>query len=56
MRTGALPKAEDIAVDGVIPRTPAVRLENDPVWRPISEIEQALLDFTRTHRARMRRR
>lgn len=49
-------KAEDIAVDGVIPRTPAVRLENDPVWRPISEIEQALLDFTRTHRARMRRR
>lgn len=49
-------RAQDLAVDGVIPRTPAVRLENDPVWRPISEIEQALLDFTRTHRARMKKR
>lgn len=48
--------AEDIAKDGVIPRTPSVLLENDPVWHSISEIENYLLNFTRTHRARMRRR
>lgn len=48
--------AEDIAEDGVIPRTPYVLLENDDNWHPISELENYLNEFTRTHRRRMRRR
>lgn len=48
--------AEEIAENGVIPRTPAVRLENDNVWHPISELETHLLRFVQTHRQRMRRR
>jgi hypothetical protein len=37
-----LPK--DIAVDGFIPRTPYVRLESDENWKPLSSIENRLLD------------
>lgn len=48
--------AEDIAINGVIPRTPYVLLDNDPVWHPIGELETYLLQFTRTHRGRMRNR
>lgn len=48
--------AEEIAVDGVIPRTPYVLLENDTKWHPISELETYLNSFTRTHRDRMRKR
>ncbi len=48
--------ASDIAVNGVIPRTPPVLLENDPNWHPISELESYLLTFTRNNRARMRNR
>jgi hypothetical protein len=33
----------DIAEDGFIPRTPYVRLDNDINWRPLSELEQRLL-------------
>lgn len=42
--------AEDIAENGVIPRTPKVLLENDPIWKPVSEIEDALLEFVKLHR------
>ena len=48
--------ATDIAEDGVIPRTPSVMLQNDPVWHPITRIEEFLLQFTRENRGRMRRR
>ncbi len=48
--------AEDIAKDGVIPRTPVVKLENDTVWHSINDIEKYLLEFTKKHRERMRRR
>lgn len=48
--------AEDIAENGVIPRTPKVLLENDEKWHSISELESYLLQFTRTHRDRMRKR
>lgn len=48
--------SEDIAVDGVIPRTPGVLLCNDPVWRPVSELEAALSKFVKEHRTRMGRR
>lgn len=34
---------KDIAIDGYIPRTPYVRLNNDENWKPIAEIEQRLL-------------
>ena len=33
----------DIAVDGFIPRTPYVKLLDDPNWRPLSELEDRLL-------------
>jgi len=48
--------SKDIAVDGVIPRTPVVRLNDDPNWHPISEIEEYLLQFTKANRSRMRKR
>lgn len=48
--------AEEVAVDGVIPRTPNVLLENDTKWHPICELEEHLLAFTKTHRSRMRTR
>lgn len=48
--------AEEIAENGVIPRTPKVLLENDPRWHPITELEEYLLNFTKTHRARMKKR
>ena len=39
-----------IAIDGFIPRTPFVELENDQNWRPVSEIEQVLLEVVRIRR------
>ena len=48
--------AEEIAENGVIPRTPKVLLENDTKWHPITELEEYLLNFTKTHRARMKKR
>lgn len=49
--------AADIADEnGVIPRTPTVRLQNDPNWHPITQIEEYLLQFTKDNRKRMRRR
>ncbi|MEZ4884117.1 MAG: hypothetical protein R3E32_05195 [Chitinophagales bacterium] len=33
----------DIAENGFIPRTPYVKLKNDPHWRPIQEIEKRLI-------------
>ena len=34
---------KDIAIDGFIPRTPYVKLDNDDHWRPLSELEDRLL-------------
>lgn len=48
--------SKDIAENGVIPRTPKVKLENDEVWHPISDIESYLLEFTKKNRSRMKRR
>ncbi len=48
--------AKDLAVNGVLPRTPIVLLDGDPKWHPIADIEQYLLAFTRENRNRMRRR
>ena len=36
---------EDIAVDGFIPRTPYVLLQNDPYWRPLGELNQKLTEL-----------
>lgn len=48
--------AEDIAEEGVIPRTPKVLLQSDSQWHPISDLETYLLKFTKDHRDRMKRR
>lgn len=48
--------AEDIANNGVIPRTPYVLLENDTNWHSISELETYLTEFVKNHRDRMRNR
>ena len=48
--------SEDIAVNGVIPRTPYVLLENDPVWKPINQIVDNLELFARSKRSRATRR
>jgi len=42
----------EIAVEGFIPRTPYVLLENDPHWLPIGQIESKMLEIVR----RMKRR
>ena len=44
----AIPK--DIAVEGFIPRTPYVKLENDENWRPISQLERKLLQVVKDKR------
>ena len=48
--------ATDIAENGVIPRTPVVLLENDPVWKPIQKITENLELFARSQRERAKRR
>ena len=48
--------ATDIAVSGVIPRTPVVLLENDPIWKPLHKITENLEMFARNERSRARRR
>lgn len=48
--------ATDIAENGVIPRTPVVLLENDPIWKPIEKITENLENFAREQRSRARRR
>ncbi len=48
--------AKDIATEGVIPRTPYVLLENDPVWKPIENIADTLELFARQRRQRGTRR
>lgn len=48
--------ATDIAENGVIPRTPIVLLENDPVWKPIDRITEHLEQFARSQRSRARNR
>ncbi len=35
---------KDIAVDGFIPRTPYVKLSNDENWKPLSTLEERLLE------------
>lgn len=40
----------DIAVDGFIPRTPYVKLNDDNNWRPIAEIEQRLTEIVNERR------
>ena len=44
-----------IAVDGFIPRTPYVLLENDPNWLPISQIEAKMLEIVKVRKTRPRR-
>jgi hypothetical protein len=41
---------KDIAESGFIPRTPYVKLENDLNWRPLSEIEERLLQVVEEKR------
>ncbi len=41
---------KDIAVAGFIPRTPYVKLKNDINWKPISEIEERLLQVVEEKR------
>lgn len=41
---------KDIAVDGFIPRTPYVKLDNDEHWKPLSKIEEKLLDVVEEKR------
>jgi hypothetical protein len=47
---------EDIAEDGFIPRTPYVKLTDDPNWRPISEIETRLIKVVQLRRTSPSRR
>ena len=50
-------RADDIADEnGVIPRTPKVLLENDPVWHPIEDIEILLNQIVRERVANGKRR
>lgn len=50
----------DIAIEGFIPRTPYVKLNDDENWRPISEIEARILrvveDKRRTSRVTRRKK
>lgn len=41
---------KDIAVDGFIPRTPYVKLSNDENWKPLSKIEERLLEVVEEKR------
>lgn len=41
---------KDIAVDGFIPRTPYVKLENDDIWKPLTTIEDRLLEVVEEKR------
>lgn len=41
---------KDIAIDGFIPRTPYVMLENDPNWNSISKLEEKLLEVVEERR------
>ena len=43
---------EQIAVEGFIPRTPAVSLSDDPQWRPLAELPGRLLERVQHHRGR----
>ena len=47
---------EDIAENGFIPRTPYVRLVNDPHWRPVTEIEKRLTETVKLRRGTPTRR
>ena len=47
---------EDIAEEGFIPRTPYVRLTNDPNWRPLPELEARLLEVVENKRSQTSRR
>jgi hypothetical protein len=46
----------DIAIDGYIPRTPYVQLLDDPNWRPLSELENRLLEVVQQIRASQTKR
>ena len=43
---------KDIAVEGFIPRTPYVKLENDENWKPIKTVENRLLEVVEEKRKR----
>lgn len=43
---------EDIAEDGVIPRTPYVALDNDPHWTVLQNLENRLLEVVKRKRKR----
>ncbi len=48
--------SSDIAMDGFIPRTPYVLLENDPNWLPMNHIEEKMLEIVREIRRTRARR
>jgi len=43
----------DISVDGFIPRTPYVKLESDNNWKPLSDVEERLLDVVEKRRKKV---
>lgn len=47
---------EDIAENGFVPRTPYVKLSDDPNWRPICEIETRLTEVVKLRRDKLSRR
>lgn len=47
---------KDIAVDGFIPRTPYVKLDDDDNWRPLSELEERLLEVVNEKRTKTAKR
>ncbi len=47
---------KDIAEDGYVPRTPYVKLIDDPNWRPMNEIEKVLENVVGSRRQRASRR
>lgn len=47
---------KDISEEGFIPRTPYVKLYDDPYWRPIIELENKLFDVVRERKGALSRR
>lgn len=49
-------EATKIVVDGFVPKTPFVLLENDPNWKPCDQVETVLFELVKTRRGTHRRR
>ena len=46
----------EIIVDGLVPRTPYVLLEDDPKWKPCDQLEPILFEMVRARIQTRRRR